>query len=133
MTSHPIKSRSPLSATATPGAGSTGTGTGTWVTQRITWAATILLSAMVLAFLLSQLGNSLAQIQAAMAGFWPTLLLTLFAGVASYHYTLEVQEVIEDYVHRRGLELGLLWLTRLSFAILALAAIFLLIRNFLNA
>ena len=123
--------RSPIAQAR--GLGSAGSGTEVWFTQRITWFATIILSFLVLIMLLSLVGTPVADIPAALSGFGPTLLLVLFVAVTSYHYILELQEVIEDYVHQRALELGLLLLVRFGFAIMALAAILMILRNFFGA
>jgi len=112
------------------GLGAAGSGTEIWFTQRITWAATIILSSLVLILLLGQIGNSFTEIKAAFSGFWATLLLTLFVAVTFYHYVLELTEVIEDYVHNRPLELGLLIAIRFGFAIVGLGAILMILRNF---
>ena len=112
------------------GLGAAGAGTEIWFTQRVTWAATIVLSFLVLFLLLGQVGNSYPEIKTALSGFWPTLLLTLFVAVTFYHYVLELTEVIEDYVHNRPLELALLLLVRFGFAVVGLAAILMILRNF---
>ena len=115
------------------GLGAAGSGTDIWFTQRVTWLATIILSFLVLALVLSQVGKPYGQILDALSGFGPTVLLTLFVAVASYHYTLELIEVIEDYVHHRALELALLIGVRFAFALIALGAILMIIRNFLGS
>lgn len=120
--------RSPLAQAR--GLGSAGTGTGIWFTQRVTWFATLILSMLVLGLLLMQVGKSFAEVRLCLSAFGPTLLLTLFVVVALYHYTLELQEVIEDYVHHRALELGLLMTVRFGFAVVGLAAILMILRNF---
>ena len=115
------------------GLGAAGTGTELWFTQRITWLATIFLSALVLILLLTQVGNSYDAVLAFLSGFWPTVLLTLFVAVTFFHYALELQEVIEDYVHVRFLNLALLLIVRFGFVVLALAAILMILRNFFEA
>ena len=115
------------------GLGSAGSGTDIWFTQRLTWLLTIVLSALVLGLILAQIGKPYADMLVALSGYGPTILLTLFVAVASYHYSLELAEVIEDYVHNRPLELALLYGTRLGFGVLALAAILMIVRNFLGS
>jgi len=115
------------------GLGAAGTGTELWFTQRVTWLATIILSFLLLALLIAQVGQPFAEVLAALSGFWPTLLLTLFVAVTFFHYALELQEVIEDYVHNRIANLALLLGIRFGFAILALAAILMILRNFFGA
>ena len=115
------------------GLGAAGTGTELWFTQRITWLATIFLSALVLILLLTQVGNSYDAVLACLSGFWPTVLLTLFVAVTFFHYALELQEVIEDYVRARFLNLALLLIVRFGFVVLALAAILMILRNFFEA
>ena len=115
------------------GLGAAGTGTELWLTQRITWLATIVLTLLVLALLVSQVGKSFEEVRASLSGFWPTLLLTLFVAVTFFHYALELQEVIEDYVHHRGANLALVLLIRSGFVVLALAAILMILRNFFGA
>ena len=120
--------RSPLAQAR--GLGSAGSGTEVWFTQRVTWLATIALSTLVFALLLMQVGKGFEEVRLCLASFWPTLLLTLFVAVTFYHYTLELQEVIEDYVHNRVLELGLLMIVRFGFLVVGLATILMILRNF---
>ncbi len=115
------------------GLGAAGTGTDVWFMQRLTWAATIVLSFLVLGLMLGLIGQPFTDLKAALSGFWATLLLILFVAVASYHYVLELTEVIEDYVHNRALELALLLLVRCGFAILGLGAILMTLRNFFGS
>ncbi len=114
------------------GLGSAGSGTEVWFTQRITWALTIILSIMVLLLMVNQVGNPLPDIKSELSGFWSSLLLIVFVAVTFYHYVLELTEVIEDYVHNRPLELLLLLMIRLGFAVVGLAAIVMILRNFLS-
>ncbi len=123
--------RSPLARAR--GLGSAGTGTELWFTQRMSWLATIILSALVLIQLLLLVGSSYGDVLAYFAGFWPTVTLTLFVAVTFFHYALELQEVIEDYVHARLLNLALLLSIRFGFVVLALAAILMILRNFFGA
>ena len=112
------------------GLGATGSGTGIWFTQRVTWLATIVLSFLVLALLVIQVGKSYDEIRTCLAGFWPTLLLIVFLAIVLFHYTLELQEVIEDYIHNKVLNIFLLLLIRFGFAIVGIAAILMVLRNF---
>jgi len=114
------------------GLGAAGTGTDVWFTQRLTWLFSLVLSALVLILVLSHLGKPYAEFRAVFAGFYPTVLLLLFVAVTSFHYVLELQEVIEDYVHNRVVELSLLIGVRLVFSIFALGAILMIFRNFLE-
>lgn len=123
--------RSPLARAR--GLGAAGAGTELWFTQRITWLATIILSALVLILLLMQVGKSYEEVRVCLAGFWPTVLLTLFVAVTFFHYALELQEVIEDYVHGRFMNLALLLSIKFGFVVLALAAILMILRNFFGA
>ena len=114
------------------GLGSAGSGTEAWFTQRITWALTIIVSIMVLFLMVNQVGNPLPDIKSELSGFWSSLLLIVFVAVTFYHYVLELTEVIEDYVHNRPVELLLLLMIRLGFAVVGLAALVMILRNFLS-
>ena len=114
------------------GLGSAGSGTEAWFTQRITWALTIISSIMVLFLMVNQVGNPLPDIKSELSSFWSSLLLIVFVAVTFYHYVLELTEVIEDYVHNRPVELLLLLMIRLGFAVVGLAAIVMILRNFLS-
>ena len=55
---------------------------------------------------------------------WNAVLLVLFIGTAFWHARLGLQVVIEDYIHTRWLEIGLLIAIKFTYVLLGLAAIF---------
>ena len=112
------------------GLGASGTGTGLFWLSRLTWFATMLVTMALLILLITYAGSDYAQMKAALSSFVPTLILTLFVAVTFFHFTLEMQEVIEDYVHNFGLARGLMLLIRFSFVVLAVSSLLMILRNF---
>lgn len=112
------------------GLGSAGTGTAMFQLSRLTWLATMVVTTFVLIVLIVNAGSGYMAMKTALSGFFPTLGLTLFVAVTFFHFTLEMQEVIEDYVHNHGLARGLMLAIRFSFAVLAVASLLMILRNF---
>ncbi|MCP4300637.1 MAG: succinate dehydrogenase, hydrophobic membrane anchor protein, partial [Gammaproteobacteria bacterium] len=62
-----------------------------------------------------------------------SILLLLFSVTLAYHSYLGVQVVIEDYVHAPGIKLVALIFSRFAHVLLAVAAVFAILKIGLNA
>jgi succinate dehydrogenase / fumarate reductase, membrane anchor subunit len=63
-----------------------------------------------------------------MGGTWTASLLTLFVLIASWHSSLGMQVIIEDYVHDHGLKTVTLVLSGFVHALLAALGVFAVLR-----
>ncbi len=86
------------------GLGAVKTGLHHWWLQRITSIALIPLTLWVVFSVATQVGEDYATVTAWIAEPFTTLMLTLFVSTASYHASLGLQVVIEDYVHHSGIK-----------------------------
>jgi len=87
--------------------GSAGSGVEHWWAQRFSAIALLVLSAWVVYALISIVGASHAEASAFLARPVNAALAILFIATSLYHSRLGLQVVVEDYIHHRGLELGL--------------------------
>jgi succinate dehydrogenase / fumarate reductase membrane anchor subunit len=115
------------------GHGSAKEGTGHFFGQRVSGVALLLLGLWFACSLATMPGfehaDALAFIGAPLNG---VLLLLLVAALA-YHSSLGVQVVIEDYVHRHGLKLVSLIISRFVHSFLLVAAIYAIFKIGLGA
>jgi succinate dehydrogenase / fumarate reductase membrane anchor subunit len=100
-----MKFRNPLANARNHG--SAGDGVGHWWAQRFSAILLLTLAAWVAYALASTVGATHAQAAAFLAHPVNSALAILFVAAALYHSRLGLQVVIEDYIHHRGLELGL--------------------------
>jgi succinate dehydrogenase / fumarate reductase membrane anchor subunit len=89
------------------GHGSARTGLHHWLGQRVTALLLVFLVPWLLYALVCNVGASHAEVTSFVARPWNATLLILSLLVLLYHGMLGLQMVIEDYVHRRALELAL--------------------------
>ena len=87
--------------------GSAGSGVEHWWAQRFSAIALLVLSAWVVYALISIVGASHAEASVFLARPVNAALAILFIATSLYHSRLGLQVVVEDYIHHRGLELGL--------------------------
>lgn len=114
------------------GLGSAKTGSHHWWMQRITAISLIPLTFWMVAFI-KQLGNAdYSQISAWMSEPLNSLLAISFILAAFYHAALGLQVVIEDYIHSEKYKITAIWTMKLTFLVLALAAILSVLRIILG-
>lgn len=118
--------RSPLGQVL--GRGSAKAGVSHWWVQRVTALALVPLT-LWFAFQLVHLPTTdqMAVREWVAAGFNPVLLV-LFIGAVSWHSSLGIQVVIEDYVHAHALKVGGLLLNTFLHVVLAVAAVLAVLR-----
>lgn len=114
--------RTPLSRAR--GLGSAREGLHDWWRQRVTAVALVPLSVWF-AFCVALLPSaSYADVVAWINVPWNTLLLLSFIFIVFYHTLLGLQSLVEDYVHLDWLKLVGILSIKLTFAFLALAAVY---------
>lgn len=118
--------RSPLGAVL--GSGSAKEGTEHWWSQRVSALALLILGSW---FLISfaQIGSyEFSTVYAWAASPFNSVMLLLLATTLSWHSTLGVQVVIEDYVHGPFVKVAALIMNRFVHVFLAIAAAFAVIK-----
>lgn len=103
------------------GLGSAKAGAGHWWMQRVTAVALVALGIWFVVMLLSLLHADYATAHAALARPWNAVLMIAFTTAMFWHAQLGLQVVVEDYVHTRWLEVGLIVLVKLLAALFAIA------------
>lgn len=104
------------------GLGSAKTGTSHWWLQRVTAAALIPLTPVFLDFMSLVFKADHDQIAIWFRPLVHSVCLLLWILCAFYHTALGLQVVIEDYVGPEGRKIIGVWLVKLSFLLLGLAA-----------
>lgn len=127
-TPHPTSLRSDLARVR--GLGSAKEGVGHWWAQRVTALALVPLAIWFVASIVSLTGASHAAVVDWIASPLPALLLVLLIVATFYHGQLGLQVVIEDYVHAEGLKVALILLVKGVAVLLALAAVFAVLRMY---
>lgn len=110
------------------GLGSAHSGSGHWWTQRVTAVALVLLGAWFVVTVLGLLHADYATARAAVAKPWNALLLIAFVVTMFWHAVLGLQVVIEDYVHTRWKEVGLMLTIKFLAVLGALASVLAVLR-----
>ena len=114
--------RSPLSKVL--GSGSAKEGTGHWWAQRVTAAALIILGGWFLLAFSHATAADFGDVRAWIGRPWNSVMLLLLGLTLSYHSTLGIQVVIEDYVHGHFVKVVSLILNKFFHAAIAMAAAF---------
>ncbi|MBK8069468.1 MAG: succinate dehydrogenase, hydrophobic membrane anchor protein [Rhodanobacteraceae bacterium] len=103
------------------GHGSAREGAAHWWMQRVSAVALVPLSIWFLTFAASVHGADYLAIRYAIGQPLTAALMLAFIWAMFYHAYLGLQVVIEDYIHQRVLEVGLLVVIRLTFALAVMA------------
>ena len=123
--------RSPLGQVL--GRGSAKDGTAHFWGQRVSGVGLLLLGLWFACALATMPGFSHAEALAFIGAPLNSVLLLLLVITLAYHSYLGVQVVIEDYVHRHGLKLASLIISRFAHSFLAVAALFAILKIGLGA
>ena len=115
------------------GLGSAKDGTGHFWGQRLSGISLLILGLWFVYSVLTMPGFTHADALAFIGAPLNGVLLLLLVVAMSYHSTLGVQVVIEDYVHGHGLKLASLIISRFVHTFLAVAAIYAIIKIGLGA
>jgi succinate dehydrogenase / fumarate reductase, membrane anchor subunit len=110
------------------GLGSAGTGVHHWWVQRLTSLALVPLAIWLLVSLLTLPALDFVTLVSWIAGTWTATLLALFVLIASWHSSLGIQVILEDYVHDDGLKTLSLVLSGFIHVVLAAAGVFAILR-----
>jgi succinate dehydrogenase / fumarate reductase membrane anchor subunit len=114
------------------GLGSAKSGTLHFWHQRLTAAALVPLSIWFTASALAYVGAEQTAVAAFFAEPVNAVLMFLFLIAAVYHMSLGLQIIIEDYFHREGFKITLLFLNRFAAWAIGSAATFALVRLYLS-
>jgi succinate dehydrogenase / fumarate reductase membrane anchor subunit len=110
------------------GLGASGDGAHHWWLQRLTSVALVPLSVWLLVSLLTLPSLDFVTLVSWIGGSWTACLLTLFVLTASWHSSLGIQVIIEDYVQDQGLKTVSLVLSAFIHALLAACGVFAVLR-----
>ena len=108
--------------------GSPDKGTGHFVGQRLSAIAVLILGLWFVYSLLVMPGFSHAEALAFIGARLNGVLLLLLVVTMAYHSNLGVQVVIEDYVHEPGLHRASLTISRFAHTLVAVVAVYAIIR-----
>jgi len=117
-----VSLRSPLGKVL--GSGSAKDGTGHWWAQRVTAVALLVLGGWFLLALSPSTALDHDAMQRWIGQPWNSVLLLLLGLTLSYHSSLGLQVVIEDYVHGPFMKVVSLILNKFFHAAVAMAAVF---------
>jgi len=123
--------RSPLGRVL--GLGSAKDGTSHWWGQRVSAVALLLLGIWFAWMLATMSGFSHAEAATFIAQPVNSILLLLLTASMAYHSYLGIQVVIEDYVHAPGVKVVSLLLSRFAHVLLAVAAVYAILKIGLGA
>jgi succinate dehydrogenase / fumarate reductase, membrane anchor subunit len=118
--------RTPLSRAR--GLGSAKEGASHFWWQRVTGAVNLLLIGAVFYAALSLAGASYGAVKAYFANPLCAVIVIMFAVSAAYHMQLGMQAVIEDYIHKPGTKVVLLFLNTFFAILVGLICVFSVIK-----
>jgi len=123
--------RSPLGRVL--GLGTAKDGTSHWWGQRVSAIALLFLGLWIAFCLATMSGFSHADTILFVGRPINSILLLLLSVTLAYHSYLGIQVVIEDYVHAPGVKVATLIFSRFAHVLLAMAAVFAILKIGLNA
>ena len=103
------------------GLGSAKSGAQHWWMQRITAVALVFLGIWFVILMLGLMHAGFHEAHRMLSRPWNAVLMIAFTSAMFWHAQLGLQVVIEDYVHTRWLEVGLMVLVKLLAALFAIA------------
>ena len=106
------------------GLGSAKSGTKHWWAQRVTAIALIPLTIWFVVAMISATGNDYNNAQQFIGNPINAILFILLIVATFHHAQLGLQVVIEDYVHNKPMEIGLLIITKGTVIVLSLSSVF---------
>lgn len=106
------------------GLGSAKSGTKHWWAQRVTAIALIPLTIWFVVAMISATGNDYNNAQQFIGNPINAILFILLIVATFHHAQLGLQVVIEDYVHNKAMEIGLLIITKGTVIVLGLSSVF---------
>lgn len=112
------------------GLGAVKTGVHHWWMQRITSIALIPLSLWVAFSVAALVGQDYTKVAAWFAEPFTAIMLTLFVFTASYHASLGLQVVIEDYIHHQATKIAALIVVKLVLVLLGTLSMVSILRLF---
>ncbi|MBM3537573.1 MAG: succinate dehydrogenase, hydrophobic membrane anchor protein [Alphaproteobacteria bacterium] len=128
MSNNKVSMRSDLARVR--GLGPAHDGVGHWWAQRLTALALVPLTLWFVASVVGLAGADHATVAEWIARPLPAVLLVLLIVATFHHAQLGVQVVIEDYVHVEGLKVGLILAVKGLSVLLAVMALFAVLRIF---
>jgi succinate dehydrogenase / fumarate reductase, membrane anchor subunit len=110
------------------GLGSAKSGTEHWWVQRVTAIAGIPLVIFLIAFILTHLGASRAEMVASLSNPIVAILMALTVITLLWHMKLGVQVIIEDYIHTHAAKFAALLLNTFFTAAMGVAALYAILK-----
>jgi len=113
--------RSPLANAQ--GLGSAKSGTRHWWMQRVTAAALVPLTYVLIRFLDLSLNASFEETLAWVAAPFPGICLIAWIIAVFYHTALGLRVIVEDYIADEGMKIAAIWMLNLALLFLAITAL----------
>jgi succinate dehydrogenase / fumarate reductase membrane anchor subunit len=110
------------------GLGSAKSGTEHWWVQRVTAIAGIPLVIFLIAFILTHVGASRAEMVASLSNPFIAILMALTVITLLWHMKLGLQVIIEDYIHTPGAKFTALLLNSFFTAAMGVAALYAILK-----
>ena len=110
------------------GLGSAKSGTEHWWVQRVTAIAGIPLVIFLIAFILTHVGATRAEMVVSLSNPFVAILMALTVITLLWHMKLGVQVIIEDYIHTPGSKFAALLLNSFFTAAMGVAALYAILK-----
>lgn len=115
------------------GLGHVKTGVHHWIVQRVTAIALIPLTLWAAFAVASLAGKDYATVRAWFAAPFTAVMLSLLVFFSSYHASLGLQVVIEDYVHHQATKIAALLAVKSALILLGTLSLVAILRLFVTA